>query len=275
MVGILGAGLMGKSIAVEIAKHGIDVKLLSAQRHLSASQLKEEIEKIVSRMKVVNPEEVFSHIQIASDYKEFEGCDLIIEALKEDLVVKRTTLKELISSISSNCVFSSNTSSLSINDIFKDIIPLENVLGTHFFNPPHVMKLVELSTLDQTSSNTINFALNFIKGIDKEAIFVKNSPGFVVNKLLIPFINEAAVLLEEKIASAEDIDKAMLLGANHPIGPLKLADLIGIDVVVAILKTFQKNNPQLKISPLLEKMVLENKLGRKTKIGFYDYVEKR
>lgn len=275
MIGIIGAGLMGKSIALEVAHQGYDVKIMSAERHLNDEALKTELSKTVARMKVESEQTLYDRISIAHHYEDFQTCDIIIEALKEDITIKRHHLFELSRTVKDSCIFCSNTSSLSINEIYDGLIPQERVMGMHFFNPPYIMKLVELSTLEKTSSITIEAIVQFALSIKKEPVFVKNSPGFVVNRLLIPFINEAAHLLERHVASMEDIDRAMILGANHPIGPFKLADLIGIDVILAILKTFNNHHANIDISPIFENMIRENKLGRKTKIGFYDYSEKR
>jgi len=275
MIGILGSGTMGKSIAIEIAKSGKDVLVYSAQRHLTDENLKEELTNVIIRSKIENVESVLSKIRIGHTETDFSDCDFIIEALKEDLSLKREIISHVSKSTKSDVIYCSNTSSLSLNDIFQGICNLSNVIGLHFFNPPSIMKLIEISFLPETSSETIDFAVNFTKDIGKDPILVKNSPGFVVNKLLIPYINEAVKILESGIAKMEDIDKAMMLGANHPIGPFKLADLIGLDVVYAILETFIHNGSNIIIADTIRLMLNENKLGRKTKIGFYDYSVKK
>jgi len=275
MIGIIGAGLMGKSIALELAYQGHEVKIMSADRHLNDEELKLEFGKTIARMKVENEEEIYGKVNIAHKYEDFSSCDIIIEALKEDIVTKRVHIAELVQVVKNSCIFCSNTSSLSIAEIYHDLVNYERVMGVHFFNPPYIMKLVELSTLDETTQDTIDSVVNFVKSINKESVFVKNTSGFVVNRLLIPFINEAAHLLDKKIATMEDIDKAMMLGANHPIGPFKLADLIGIDVILAILNTFNENGANLEVSSVFQKMINDKRLGRKTNIGFYDYTKKR
>lgn len=271
MIGIIGSGLMGKSIAIEFAKSGREVLVFSAQRHLSDENLKLEIQSILSRSKIENTDSILQYIKIAHNESDFSDCDLIIEALKENLELKRDILSRFSQYLKKDTLFCSNTSSLSLEEIFKGIYDLKKVLGLHFFNPPSIMKLVEISILETTDNDTIQSIRNLIHEIGKEPVIVHNSPGFIVNKLLIPYINEATKLLESGIASMEDIDKAMVLGANHPIGPFKLADLIGIDVIYAILNTFIDKGQKINIAQTIIDKVNENKLGRKTKIGFYDY----
>jgi len=270
MIGILGAGTMGKSIAIEFARFNKKVVLVSAQRHIKPDSLIEEVDKVSKRFEDINIDVIHSNIILSNEYADLSECDFIIEAVSENLEVKRRILKEVVPLFNDDILFASNTSSLSIKSIFEDIVDLKNVCGMHFFNPVHIMKLVELSYLEETSNETIKRAFDLANSIEKEVIKVKNSPGFIVNRLLIPMINEAAKIVEEGIASVEDVDKAMKFGANHPIGPLKLSDLIGNDITLNILKILEENL-DLKISDLLSKIVEDNKLGRKTKIGFYDY----
>lgn len=272
MIGIVGSGLMGKSIAVEFAKNGIDILLYSAYRHADKKIIYDEIEAIIIKSKIENPSMIFKKINVVCNLQEFKNCELIIEALKENLELKRSVLKELQTILNcSSTIIASNTSSLNIKDIFINIFPLENVVGIHFFNPVNLMKLVEVSTIEETKPMIIEKVLNYINIIEKKPVIIKNSPGFIVNKLLIPFINNASFLVDSNVATIEDVDNAMIWGANHPIGPLKLADLIGLDIVYAILKRLQETEPSLRISSGLEKLVDNNYLGRKTKKGFYDY----
>ena len=155
-------------------------------------------------------------------------------------------------------------------EIFKDLVDFQFVCGLHFFNPVNIMRLVEISYLEKTATSTVEFAKSFTKSLEKEYILVKDSPGFIVNRLLIPMINEAAKIFDEGIASIEDIDKAMKFGANHPLGPLKLSDLIGNDITLNILKSLE-NKLNIEISESIKNKVLLKELGRKTKKGFYDY----
>jgi 3-hydroxybutyryl-CoA dehydrogenase len=275
MIGIIGSGAMGKSIAIEFAKSGRKVLIYSAQRHLSDEKLKEELSNVIVRSKIEDAEYVFNLIKIAHYEEEFSNCEIIIEALSEDLDLKRNILSKIAVHLKENTLFCSNTSSLSLEEIFHGIFKLENVIGLHFFNPPSVMRLVEIAILPITSQQTIENAKSLMINIGKDPVIVKNSPGFIVNKLLIPYINEAVKILESGIAKMEDIDKAMMLGANHPIGPFRLADLIGIDVVNAILNTFIEKGTDIVIATTLIEMLQNNKLGRKTKIGFYDYTVRK
>jgi 3-hydroxybutyryl-CoA dehydrogenase len=269
-IGIIGAGTMGKGIAIEFARYGYKVVLLSAQRHLDTADLKKELTKISQRYKDINHDDVCSNITMTNEFADLSGCDFIIEAVSENLDIKREIVYKALPYLNKSVIFSTNTSSLSIKDVFIDIVDLDKVCGLHFFNPVQVMKLVELSYLEESSEKTIETAKNLALSLKKEFILVKNSPGFIVNRLLIPFINEATKIVESGIASIEDIDKAMQFGANHPIGPLKLSDLIGNDITLNILNSLQKSF-NLEISELLISTVKENKLGRKTKQGFYSY----
>lgn len=271
MIAVIGSGVMGKGIAIEFAKHNREVLLVSAGRHLSGYELSNEVKKVIERYNIENEDDILSRIITTNEYSYLNQCELVIEAVAEDLNIKRQVVESLKEYVNSNAIIASNTSSLSVYDIFNDIIPLERVVGLHFFNPVQVMKLVEISYHSQISEKTLIFAKDIIRSINKEYVIVKNSPGFIVNRLLIPMINEAARMVDEGIASPEDIDKAMKFGANHPIGPLKLSDLIGNDVTLSILKLLKKELGHLNISESLIKLVEENKLGRKTKSGFFNY----
>lgn len=275
MIGILGSGLMGKSIAIEFAKINREVIIYSAERHLRDDDLKNELIKIIKRSKIEEYEKILDKITIGHIPADFSKCDIIIETLKENLEIKRKIIKAFSSKIENHTIFCTNTSSLSVKEIFSEIIDLKYVMGLHFFNPVSIMKLVEVTFLENNSNEIRETILNLINEIGKSPVVVKDSSGFVVNKLLIPYINEAAKLLEQGIAKPEDIDSAMMLGANHPIGPLKLADLIGLDIIYNILLSFNDKGLNIQISKLIIEMVEENKLGRKTKIGFYDYSLKK
>jgi 3-hydroxybutyryl-CoA dehydrogenase len=274
MIGIIGAGTMGKGIAIEFARYGNKVVLVSYQRHLSKEVLHQEVERITDKFNFQNRDQILENITTTNEFSELIHCELVIEAVSEDLTLKRNAITEASQFINSNSIVSSNTSSLSIKDIFQGIIELNRVVGLHFFNPVQVMKLVELSYLEETNLDNILPIDDLLKSIDKEVVRVKNSPGFIVNRLLIPMINEAAKIVEEGLATVEDVDRAMKFGANHPMGPLKLSDLIGNDVTLAILNTLKTNNRQIEISNLLQDKVKNNNLGRKTNFGFYKYEKK-
>lgn len=270
MIAIIGSGTMGKGIAIELAKNNQKVVLVSAKRQLTSEKLLEEIDKVSSRYDDIDIDIIHKNIILTSSFDDLSNCNLIIEAVSENLQIKRKFLKEAIRFTNRNTIYASNTSSLSIEDIFVDIVDLSNVCGLHFFNPVHSMKLIEISYLTKTSSEVIDFVKRLALSINKESVLVKDSPGFIVNRLLIPMINEAAKMVEEGIASIEDIDKAMKYGANHPLGPLILSDLIGNDITLNILFNLEEKL-SLEISKLIKDKVENNDLGRKTKKGFYDY----
>jgi 3-hydroxybutyryl-CoA dehydrogenase len=274
MIGIIGAGTMGKGIAIEFARFGYKVKLVSVGRHLSREDLLHEIKSIVSKYDFLNMEEILTNIEEFNSFDNIGDCELIIEALSENLEIKRATLRELARLVAPNTIFASNTSSLSIRNIFSDIIDLENVLGLHVFNPVQLMKLVEVSFVPETSIRTIDFVVEYLEKIEKIYVKVKDSPGFIVNRLLIPMINEASKMVDEGLATVDDIDKAMKYGANHPMGPLKLSDLIGNDITLAILNVLKDNKTDIKISKELINLVDKGKLGRKTGHGYYLYKTK-
>jgi 3-hydroxybutyryl-CoA dehydrogenase len=273
MIAVIGSGTMGKGIAIEFARNNINVLLVSIGRNLGDSELKNEIKKVAEKYKVENVEEIAERIKTANDFKQLSHCDWVIEALSEDLTYKREIMQEVSKHTDTlSTIFATNTSSLSVASIFEGIVPLEKVVGLHFFNPVQVMKLVEISYLEETEDSVVNYVKGLVTSIKKDYVLVKNSPGFIVNRLLIPMINEAVKIVEEGIATPEDVDSAMKLGANFPIGPLKLSDLIGNDITLSILRELQSSSTtNLQISETLKELVTEKKLGRKTKEGFYTY----
>ena len=218
-------------------------------------------------------EEYLKNLVITTDYSDFNGTAMVIEAAKEDLQVK----KEIFSALSEVCgadtIFSTNSSSLSIDALAEVTNRPEKFLGLHFFNPVHRMNLVEVVIGTKTSDTTKKFALDFAQDLKKKPIIVKNSPGFIVNRLLLPQINEAIHLLGDGIASKEDIDSAVKLGLNHPMGPFELADFIGLDTCLSILEVLHAGlgDEYFKPAPLLKEMVGQGKLGFKSREGFYCY----
>jgi 3-hydroxybutyryl-CoA dehydrogenase len=206
-------------------------------------------------------------------YADLAGAGLIVEAATENVELKLAILREVDALAAPDSILASNTSSISITALAAVVSRPQRFLGMHFFNPVPMMALVELIRGLQTADETIGIARNFAERLGKTPIVVKNSPGFVVNRILCPMINEAIFALQEGLASAEDIDSGMRLGCNHPIGPLALADMIGLDVMLAVMNVFYAdfNDPKYRPAPLLKEMVAAGYLGRKTKRGFYRY----
>lgn len=275
-ISIIGYGTMGKGIAQLIAFKGYKINIIGydfKKLKKALIDIDENLNLLVEKKKI-SPNEKNRTINNLHPYLGKENCkksQLIIEAIPEDLKLKKKTFREL-DSINKEGIIASNTSSLSINEIANACKNKKRIIGMHFFNPVYMLPLVEIIKTKYTSNETIKEALVFLDKIDKKPIVVKDSPGFIVNRLLIPMINESIWLLNNKIAVKEDIDKAMKLGANHPMGPLELADYIGLDIVLDIMKSLNKNiGGKYKPCPLLREMVKKNKLGRKTKEGFYKY----
>jgi 3-hydroxybutyryl-CoA dehydrogenase len=206
-------------------------------------------------------------------YADLAGASLIVEAATENVELKLSILRDVDALAAPDTILASNTSSISITALAAVVSRPQRFLGMHFFNPVPMMALVELIRGLQTDDETIGIARNFAVRLGKTPIVVKNSPGFVVNRILCPMINEAIFALQEGLASAEDIDNGMRLGCNHPIGPLALADMIGLDVMLAVMNVFYAdfNDPKYRPAPLLKEMVAAGYLGRKTKRGFYRY----
>lgn len=214
-----------------------------------------------------------SKIQRTFDYKYLSQLDFVIEAVSENIDIKKNVFSKASNYISPTTVFASNTSSLSITEIASVAKYKDKVIGLHFFNPAPIMVLTEIVSGMLTSHSTRNFSFELTLLLGKKAVFVNEAPGFVVNRMLIPMINEAIGVLAEGVATAEDIDSAMIKGANHPIGPLSLSDLIGNDICLSIMEVLhnETGDPKYRAHPLLRKMVRANKLGRKSGEGFFSY----
>lgn len=212
-------------------------------------------------------------VRITVEYGDLENSDLVVEAVIEQMAAKKLVFKEISDSTSQRAILASNTSSLSITEIASVTKNPANVIGLHFFNPAPLMTLTEIVSGILTSEQTRQFAYDFSVGLGKKPVFVNEAPGFVVNRMLIPMVNEAIGVLAEGVASAVDIDAAMCNGANHPIGPLALADLIGNDVCLSIMEVLhaETGDPKYRAHPLLRKMVRGGLLGRKTGQGFHVY----
>ncbi|TMG95459.1 MAG: 3-hydroxybutyryl-CoA dehydrogenase [Betaproteobacteria bacterium] len=277
-VGVIGAGTMGNGIAQSCAVAGVDVVMVdvadtAVQRGIAT--IAGSFDRLIKKEKFTNDAkaQALARIKGATDYGELKSADLIIEAATENLELKLKILRQADSLAKADALMASNTSSISITTLAAATSRADRFLGMHFFNPVPLMALVELIRGLQTSEATIATAKTFAERLGKSPIVVKNSPGFVVNRILCPMINEAIFALQEGLASAEDIDNGMKQGCNHPIGPLALADLIGLDVMLAVMNVFYAdfNDPKYRPAPLLKEMVAAGYLGRKTKRGFYRY----
>lgn len=275
---VIGSGTMGNGIVQVFASKGHEV-VIKGHREESLtkaiSNLDKTLSKLVEKAKITEEDKVktMSNITTTIKYEDVKDADLVIEAIVEDIKVKEAVFKELDEICDEKTILATNTSSLSITQIASFTKRPEKVIGMHFFNPVALMKLTEIITGQLTSNETFDKVFSMAKEIGKVPVKVEESPGFVVNRILIPMINEAIGILSENVASKEDIDESMKLGANHPLGPLALGDLIGLDVCLAIMEVLYNEFADTKYRPhpLLKKMVRANHLGRKTKKGFYEY----
>ena len=277
-IAVIGGGTMGLGIGQAFAKKNYDVLIRDvddATIQASEKRLVKELDRLVSKGKMDRAEQVdiLAHMTFTTDLIMAGDADLVVEAAVESLDIKRIIFNELDKICKPETILATNTSSISITAIAAATQRPDKFIGMHFFNPATVMKLVEVIRGAHTSDETYNTIAELAKAIGKEPVEVNEAPGFVVNKILIPMINEACDLVYTGVASVEGVDTAMKLGANHPMGPLALGDLVGLDVCLAIMDTLynETHDPKYRASLLLRKMVRAGKLGRKTGIGFYDY----
>jgi 3-hydroxybutyryl-CoA dehydrogenase len=277
-IGVIGAGTMGNGIAQVSAAAGlqvvmIDVSDAAVQRGMAA--VGTSLDRLVKKEKLSAADRAatLGRIRGSTQYSDLGTVDLVIEAATENLDVKRRIMKQADEIMRPDAVLASNTSSISITALAAATSHAERFIGMHFFNPVPLMALVELIRGFLTDDETHARAAEFIRRIGKTAISVKNSPGFAVNRVLCPMINEAIFALQDGVASAADIDEGMKLGCNHPIGPLALADLVGLDTLLSVMEVFQRDygDPKYRPAPLLREMVAAGLLGRKSGRGFYTY----
>ena len=276
-IGVVGAGTMGGGIAQIAARAGLDVVLIDQSeswldRGLAA--ITADLDRLVTRERITDErrDEILSRIEGSTRIEHLATCDLVIEAVNESLPTKIEVFTSVSEIVAPDVILVSNTSSISITALAGSVANPERVAGMHFFNPVPVMKLVEVIRGLQSSDETVATVTALAERIGKTPVQVADAPGFVANRLLLPMINEAIFCLSEGVATADDIDTVMRLGASHPMGPLALADLIGLDVCLGILEVLHGEfGDKYRPAPMLRQMVAAGRLGRKSGRGFHDY----
>ncbi len=280
-IGIIGAGTMGNGIAQVAASAAYDVVLLDvsdAALEKGLAALNNSLDRLIKKetISAEQKSQTLARIKTTTQYTDLASVSLVIEAATENQTIKESILHQVDQVVSKDAIIASNTSSISITHLGSLNSRPERFIGIHFFNPPPLMALIEVIMGKETSPETLKAVLAMATRMGKEPITVQSSPGFVVNRILLPMINEAFFVLHEGIASPEDIDTGMKLGCNHPIGPLALADLIGVDTCLAIMEVYHKEfkDDKYRPSPYLIDLVAKGHLGRKTGRGVYAYDKK-
>jgi 3-hydroxybutyryl-CoA dehydrogenase len=277
-IGVIGAGTMGNGIAQACAVAGLDVVMVDVADEAVTRGLATvgaSLDRLLKKDKITAADKnaALARIKGTTRYEDLEGCDLVIEAATENEELKVRILKKIDELARSEVVLATNTSSISITRLAAATSRPDKFIGMHFFNPVPMMSLVEVIRGHLTADATVDAVAAFAKSLGKTPIVVRNSPGFVVNRILCPMLNEAILALQEGLATAEDIDNGMKLGCGHPIGPLALCDMVGLDVLLAVMEVFYRdfNDPKYRPALLLKEMVAAGHIGRKSGRGFYTY----
>ena len=278
-IAVIGAGTMGNGIAHVFAQSGYQVNLIDISTEAldkALATIEKNLDRMVAKEKITqeNKQSTLGNLSKITDLKKgVEAADLVVEAATENMDIKLSIFKDMDQHAPEHCILSTNTSSISITKIAAATNRADRVIGMHFMNPVPIMKLVEVIKGYSTSDNTLDTIMELSRNIGKIPVEVNDFPGFVANKILMPMINEAIITLHEGVAGVEEIDTVMKLGMAHPMGPLQLADFIGLDVCLAILKVLQDGfgNPKYAPCPLLVNMVTAGKLGVKSGEGFYSW----